>query len=97
MPRTKFPPSPGRKTRMYATAEHMQLAIDRYFESCLERTWVTKLNPHTGEEYLAEQVEQVRPYTITGLAVALGFESREALLYYEDISPDYLRTIRKAS
>ena len=34
--------------------------------------------------------------TVTGLALALGFDSRNALLYYESDKPEFLGTIKKA-
>ena len=36
-----------------------------------------------------------KPYTITGLALALGFESRQSLLNYED-KAEFLDTIKRA-
>lgn len=35
------------------------------------------------DKYFAECDEQNKPYTVTGLALALGFLSRQALLNYE--------------
>ncbi len=34
--------------------------------------------------------------TITGLALALGFDGRHGLLYYQDEKPDFLTTIKRA-
>lgn len=34
--------------------------------------------------------------TITGLALALGFDSRAGLLYYQDEKPQFLATIKRA-
>jgi hypothetical protein len=34
--------------------------------------------------------------TVTGLALALGFDSRNGLLYYQDEKPAFLSTIKKA-
>lgn len=96
MARTRFPTRAANRPRKYETAHHMQVAIDHYFESCLDRTWVEKIHPVTREEYMEEKIEQLRPYTVTGLAVALGFETRESLLYYEHINPEFLSAITKA-
>jgi len=34
--------------------------------------------------------------TVTGLALALGFDTRHALLYYEHEKPEFLTTIKRA-
>lgn len=34
--------------------------------------------------------------TVTGLALALGFDTRHALLYYEHEKPEFVTTIKKA-
>ncbi len=34
--------------------------------------------------------------TVTGLAYALGFETREGLLYYEHEKPDFISTVKRA-
>lgn len=97
MARTLFPaPNPVGQPRTIPTVEILNYKIDKYFESCLKRDWVEKLNPVTKEMYIEEEVKQIKPYTITGLAIALGFLSREALLYYETIDQEYLGAVKKA-
>ena len=49
--------------RRYKTAEQLQEAIDKYFDTC-----------DANEE----------PYTITGLALGLGFTSRQAVMNYQN-------------
>ena len=68
---------------MYKTVEEMQEKIDAYFEEC---KGIALKNPDGG--YLVDKhgspvYVNVRPPTITGLALALGFNSRQALLNYQ--------------
>lgn len=45
--------------------------------------------------FFSECDTQEKPYTITGLALALGFTSRQALLNYED-RPEFFDSIKSA-
>jgi len=47
------------------------------------------------EEYFKERDEQGKPYTVTSLAIKLGFTSRAAILRYED-KPAFVNTLKKA-
>ena len=86
----------------FKTVQVLQEKIDAYFESCWEDvpvmtargTYLTRKNPETGGEELVTIRQQVKPYTITGLAVALG-TTRETLLDYED-RDEYSDTIKMA-
>lgn len=68
---------------MYKSKEEMQEKIDAYFEKCEG----TVLNNADGEVVLDKYGDPVivgrKPLTITGLALALGFNSRQALLNYQ--------------
>jgi len=66
---------------VFETAEAMQEAIDSYFDSCWELDDKNK-------------IVNIRPYTITGLANALGI-SRQALLDYEG-KPNFIVTVKRA-
>lgn len=72
----------GRKLK-YPTPEAMQEAIDRYFADCEGQP----LTDDNGKVLLNKYGEPViigaRPLTVTGLALALGFTSRRALLDYQ--------------
>ena len=68
---------------MYKTKEEIQEKIDKYFEECkgtplLNEDGTVAINKH-GEPILVDR----KPLTITGLALALGFNSRQALLNYQ--------------
>ena len=80
---------------MYKTVEEIQEKIDKYFEECEG----TVLNNENGEVVLNKYGDPVivgrKPLTITGLALALGFNSRQALLNYQD-KPEFNDTITRA-
>lgn len=66
---------------LFKSNEELQSKIDAYFDSC----WVTDEKGNR---------EQVRPYTVSGLAVALD-TSRQTLINYED-KEEFFDTIKKA-
>ena len=72
----------GRKLK-YKTPEEMQAAIDAYFKSCEGHPLLDDegfpLTDRNGNPYIVDQ----RPLTVTGLALALGFATRQSLLDYE--------------
>ena len=86
----------------FRTVEELQEKIDAYFESCWEEvpvmtsrgTYLIRKNPETGEEELVTIRQQVKPYTITGLAIALD-TTRETLLDYEE-RDEFSDAIKKA-
>lgn len=66
---------PGGRPLKFKTTEELQEKIDAYFESC----WEEREDEKTKKEYKF----QVRPYTITGLAMHLD-TSRQTLMNYEE-------------
>lgn len=91
----------GGRPLKFATVAILQKAIDAYFESC----WTQKYDMFGNLQYLKTKDEdgkikkvpimiQTRPYTITGLAVALD-TSRETLLHYEN-KAEFFDTIKRA-
>lgn len=80
---------------MYKTKEEIQEKIDAYFEECkgkplTDREGKVVLNKHGQPVIFGE-----RPLTITGLALALGFTSRQALLNYQG-KKEFVDTITRA-
>jgi hypothetical protein len=70
----------------FTSPEDLQKKIDIYFESCYEDKY---------DDELGKTVKvNIRPITITGLAVALD-TSRQTLLNYND-KDEYFDTIKKA-
>ena len=74
---------PAGRPPYYKTVEEMQKLIDEYFEkSSGEPLLDADGNPvlHKGEPIMIKQY----PLTVTGLALALGFTSRQAIMNYQD-------------
>ena len=79
----------------YKTVEDMQKKIDEYFKDCEGR--ILKID---GKPVLDKHDEPIyvdkRPLTVTGLALALGFTSRQALINYQ-AKPEFVDTITRAN
>ena len=79
----------------YKTVKEIQEAIDKYFEECKGKI----LKDENGEPYLDKYGSPIiydrKPLTITGLALALGFTSRQALLNYQ-AKAEFVDTITRA-
>lgn len=80
---------------MYSSAEEMQKQIDSYFEECKGRLLVDDNGVTLRDKYGLPIFIDVKPPTITGLALALGFNSRQALLNYQG-RPEFNDTILRA-
>ena len=84
----------GRKPT-FTSAEEMQEKIDAYFASCEPEL----LRDRDGTPMLNKNGEPVyvggRPMTIQGLALALGFTSRQSLLNYKAKS-EFVDTVTRA-
>ena len=84
----------GRKPT-FTSAEEMQEKIDAYFASCEPEL----LRDGDGTPMLNKNGEPVyvggRPMTIQGLALALGFASRQSLLNYKAKS-EFVDTVTRA-
>ncbi|MDP4158221.1 MAG: terminase small subunit [Bacillota bacterium] len=80
----------------YKTPEEMQIVIDKYFEDCKGEMLINK---ETGEPILNKYDDPIytgaKPPTITGLALALGFNTRLSLLNYQD-KKEFMNTISQA-
>lgn len=79
----KYNPGAGRPPKYRDRAE-MQAKIEDYFAKCEGEP---AIDPETGAPMVNKWGEVVyinrRPPTVTGLALALGFRSRQALLNYQ--------------
>ncbi len=80
---------------MYESAAEMQEKIDRYFAQC---EGAEKLDDE-GNVFTDKYGEPImfgrKPLTITGLALALGFNSRQTLLNYQG-KKEFMDTITRA-
>jgi phosphoketolase len=67
----------------YKTVKEMQEAIDKYFKDCEGKILTDNEGNTIYDKYGYPLVVDRKPLTITGLALALGFNSRQALLNYQ--------------
>ena len=84
----------GRKP-WYKTAEEMQGGIDAYFESCAGHVLTDAGGCTVYDKYGRPVMVDERPPTVTGLALALGFTSRQALLNYQ-AKPSFVDAVTRA-
>lgn len=87
----------GGRPLKYSTPEAMQHAIDLYFLACKihqegEKDYLLELSDE--DKAFIKRVDDVYP-SITGLAIVLGFTSRNALLEYEK-RDEFFGTIKAA-
>lgn len=68
---------------MYKSKEEIQEKIDVYFKECEGKPLLDKDGNPMLDKNGMPIMYGARPYTITGLALALGFNSRQALLNYQ--------------
>jgi len=87
----------GGRPLKFKSAKELQQKIDEYFESCFEEVWTQdedgKWLPVLDRNGNVIK-RQIRPFTITGLALALE-TTRETLLDYED-RDEFSYTIKAA-
>lgn len=85
----------GRPPR-YTNPEDMQVIIDAYFKECEGKPLI---NESTGEPYFDKYGQPIiigaQPPTVTGLALALGFNTRLALINYQG-KPEFANTVMRA-
>lgn len=79
----------------YKNKEEIQEKIDAYFESCEGKILKGEDDKPVLDKYDQPIVVGSKPPTVTGLALALGFTSRQALLNYE-AKKEFLDTITRA-
>jgi len=89
----------GGRPPKYETVEQLQVLIEEYFRSC----WIQKIDMFGNPIYFKDKnrkktnkkvMIQFKPYTITGLAVALD-TSRKVLIEYQN-KDKFSNTIKRA-
>lgn len=85
----------GGRPPMYKTAEEMQAVIDKYFADCDGELLVDKEGKQVYDKYGQPVWIKVKPPTVTGLALALGFNTRLALLNYQ-AKYEFVNTVTRA-
>lgn len=85
---------PGGAPRKWRSVSAMQKAIDAYFEKCEGEPLIID-GEQQRDKYGVPIVVNAKPPTITGLALALGFTGRQALLDYQ-ARPEFADTVTRA-
>lgn len=86
---------PGGRPPKFESAEQMQELIDKYFEDC-DGKILTDADGQPVRDKNGKIIRDGRrPYTVTGLALALGFSSRTSLLNYEG-KEEFMHTVMRA-
>lgn len=81
--------------RKYKSVKAMEKAIDAYFESCEgEPLMDANGNPVRDKNGVPIRIN-THPPTVTGLALALGFTGRQALIDYQG-RPEFTDTVTRA-
>lgn len=84
------PKHAGGRPLAFKTVEALQKAIDEYFDHCDNRL-VKGYDNKTNEEFAYISPE---PYTMSGLAYAIGIDRRTLIDYSE--RPEFLPTVKRA-
>ena len=79
----------------FKSKEEMQEKIDKYFEDCQGKVLKNEDGSIFKDKNGMPVVMGVRPLTMSGLANALGFSSRQSLLNYEG-KKEFMDTITRA-
>ena len=79
----------------YKSVKEMQKKIDAYFEACKGKPFLDENGEPMRNKNGYIVHDNKKPPTVTGLALALGFASRQALLNYQN-KPEFNDTITRA-
>lgn len=82
-------------TPKYTSVEEIESKIEQYFEDCKGYPLTDEKGKQTFNKFGSPIFIDVHPPTVTGLALALGFTSRQALLNYQ-AKPEFVDTITRA-
>ena len=85
----------GGAPRKWKSVSAMQKAIDAYFEACKGKPIIGDDDLPVCDKYGKPFIINAKPPTITGLALALGFTGRQALLDYQ-ARPEFADTVTRA-
>ncbi len=84
----------GGAPRKWKSVKAMQEAIDAYFKKCEGEPLIVD-GAVAVDKYGSPIIINVRPPTVTGLALALGFTGRQALIDYQG-RPEFADTVTRA-
>lgn len=85
----------GGAPRKWKSVKAMQKAIDAYFENCKGEPIIGDDGQPLMDKYGNVILIGQKPPTITGLALALGFTGRQALIDYQ-ARPEFADTVTRA-
>lgn len=86
---------PGGRPPKFNNPEELQAKIDAYFTLCEGEVLTDDEGKAITDKYGRPIILDAKPPTITGLALALGFTSRQALLNYQ-AKKEFVDTITRA-
>lgn len=75
--------NPGGRPPKFTSADEMQEKIDAYFKDCEGYIFTDDNGETVYDKFGYPVILGKKPLTVTGLALALGFTSRQALLNYQ--------------
>lgn len=79
----------------YKTVEELQAAIDQYFDDCEGKKLLDDYGNVVTDKNGVPIIVGAKPPTVTGLALALGFTTRQTLLNYQG-KKQFVDTILRA-
>lgn len=79
----------------FDSPEQMQVLIDKYFEDCKGSILYNDDGSPVLDKYGNAVIIDAHPPTVTGLALALGFNTRLSLLNYQ-AKPNFVNTVSRA-
>lgn len=85
----------GGRPPTYKTKEEMQIKIDEYFDCCKGEYLKNEDGEFVLNKFGEPVMINVKVPTVTGLALALGFNSRRSLLDYS-VKKEFLHTVARA-
>ena len=71
------------KNPKYKTAEEMSAVVESYFKDCEGHILTDSNGEAVMDKYGSPVIIGTHPPTVTGLALALGFKTRQSLLNYQ--------------
>ena len=85
----------GGAPRKWKSVKAMQEAIDAYFESCKGEPFIGDDGCAVRDKNGAPIIINAKPPTVTGLALALGFTTRQGLINYQGRA-EFVDTVTRA-
>lgn len=88
-------PNPVGCPPTFESSKEIEMLISNYFQDCDGKVLTDKEGTPILNKYDEPIIIGAKPYTVTGLALALGFTSRQTLLNYQ-AKKEFVDTITRA-